>query len=114
MTIPKTSKLDANTNTAALNTAMLAANPVAAKAWTDLMSESARFMTSRLQHDLETQKAIMACKSPTDLMQVQSDFMKTAMEQYTQYATRCYEGMTAAVGSTAKDSKARSYDDVPL
>ncbi len=74
--------------TSAVKAAMMAVNPAAAQAMMSVMAESARFLTDRLQQDLDAQKALLACKSPTELLQVQSEFMKTAMEQYIDYAIR--------------------------
>jgi hypothetical protein len=117
MGISKKTKPDAAFGADAMIAAMMAVNPVAAKVWPNIMSESARFLTDRLQQDLDTQKALLACKSPTELMQVQAEFFRSAMEQYTDYATRLYTRMS----TTAKDpdkgagsGQSRSYDDVPL
>jgi hypothetical protein len=55
--------VDTSADVPAVMAAMMSVNPVLAKAWTDIMSESARFMTERLKTDLETQKALMACKN---------------------------------------------------
>jgi len=101
----------------AMTAAMMAVNPVATKAWLDIMSESARFVTDRLQQDMNTQKAILACKNPAELLQVQSEFFKTAMEQYTNEATRLYKMMSKATEDTIEDARtghSRGYDDVPL
>ncbi|OAN68283.1 hypothetical protein A8B83_02340 [Rhodobacteraceae bacterium EhC02] len=97
--------------------AMMALNPAMTKAWLEMMSSSAHFMADRLQQDLETQKAILACKTPMELLQVQSAFFKTAIEQYTEYAMRLKETMTSATEETIKGARtdhSRGYDDVPL
>jgi hypothetical protein len=88
-----------------------ALNPAAAQAWLDLMQESARFMTTRLQQDIETQKALLACKSPAELMQVQTEFFKSAAKQYSEHTTRLLKGVEQ---SAAGNGFARNYDDVPL
>lgn len=96
--------------------AMMAVYP-AATAWLDMMSEGARFVTDRLQQDMETQRALLACKCPEDLMRVQSEFVTTAMQQYADEATRLVRMMSEAVEDTAKDARSghkRGYDDVPL
>ncbi len=95
----------------AMTAAMMAMNPVAAKAWTDIMAEGSRFFTERLQQDFEAQKAIMACKTPADLMEVQSEFFKTAMEQYTQEASRLYEMMTQAMDEAVEGTRAKYKSD---
>lgn len=97
--------------------AMMAINPVTSQAWLSFMSESARFLTERLHQDLNAQKAMMACKSPTEVLQLQAAFLKTAMDQYTEYATRIQEMMTTVTPSAIKDVQSghsRGYDDVPI
>jgi hypothetical protein len=109
-------KTTAKPDTTALASAMAAANP-AARMWLDIMTESTRFVSERLQNDLETQRAMLRCQSPADLMQVQSEFFRKAMEQYSSEAQRLYEIMTEATGDAVKDSKTgtkRGYDDVPV
>lgn len=108
---------DTGVEAPAVMTTMIAANPVFAKAWMDLMSESARFMTERLRTDMETQKALMACKTPAELMDVQSEFLTTAMQQYADEAARMLEMTVKASEDIAKDLKSghsRGYDDVPV
>ena len=56
-------------------------------------------------------------RSPTELLQVQTEFFRSAMEQYTDYATRFYTRMSTTAEDTVKDARSghsRSYDDVPL
>jgi len=96
---------------------MISANPVLAKAWMDMMSESARFMTERLRTDMETQKAFMACKTPAELVEVQAAFLTTAMEQYSDEAARMLDMTMKASQDIAEDLKSghsRGYDDVPV
>lgn len=101
----------------AVKAAMMAVNPATAQAMMSVMAESARFLTDRLQQDLDAQKALLACKSPTELMQVQAGFMKTAMEQYMAYAVRFQKAMTTATADTMENARtghSRGYDDVPI
>ena len=103
--------------TSAFLASMSALNPVAAKAWMDFMSESARFMVDRFQQDLDTQKAMLSCKSPAELLQLQSEFYRQAIQQYTAEANRMLAIMTNATENAideAKSGHSRSYDDVPL
>jgi hypothetical protein len=109
-------KTTAKPDTEALTAAMAAGNP-AARMWLDIMAESTRFVSERLQNDLETQRAMLRCQSPTDLVQVQSDFFRKAMEQYSSEAQRLFQIMTEATGDTVKDAKTstkRGYDDIPV
>lgn len=96
---------------------MMSANPVLGKVWMDMFSESARFMTERLRTDLETQKALMACKTPAELVEVQAEFLNTAMRQYADEAARFVDMTAQASKDIAEDLKSghsRGYDDVPV
>lgn len=108
---------DTGSDLSALTAGLLATSPAAVKAWGDMMSEGARFVSARLQEDLETQKAMLNCKSPAELAQVQSKFFLTAFEQYTAEAMKMFEITTGATEEVVKDAKSghkRSYDDVPV
>lgn len=97
--------------------AMASVNPAFTKAWMDMMSESARFMMERLQADLETQQALLACRTPADIMEVQANFVNTAMQQYAQEAARLMDMTMKASTDIAKDASSghsRGYDDVPV
>ena len=110
-------RADAKTGTSSMPTGMMVFNPAMAQAWQVIMSESARFFADRLQQDLETQKAMLACKTPAELMQVQTTFFKTAMEQYTAFGEHLLETVSTVTEGTIKDvrsSQSRGYDDVPL
>lgn len=105
------------TDTTAMATAMMAVSPATTKAWLDVMSESSRFVMDRLQQDLETQRAMLACKSPTDLMRLQAEFFQTAMQQYSEESMRLFKMMSDATEKTVAEagtSRSRGYDDVPL
>ena len=113
----KKSEATADMGAPAVAATMMAVNPVATKAWMDIMSESTGFVMDRLQRDLDTQKAMMACKSPEELMQVQLEFIKTAMEQYSDEAARLFKMMSKAAEDAIEDVKTghkRGYDDIPL
>ncbi|MDA0962119.1 MAG: phasin family protein [Proteobacteria bacterium] len=88
------------------------ANPFA-----EIMTESMRFFTQRLQQDLETQQALLACTTPADLMRVQADFFGKAVEDYGTEAARMAELVTKAAGqpmAMVQTGQKRDYDDVPL
>ena len=65
---------------------LLEANAKAAeiwlKSWTRLADESAGFLSRRWKQDLDLMEKIWACKSPLELLQVQSDFMQRALVDY--------------------------------
>ena len=109
--------VDTSGDVPAMVGAMMAVNPVLTKAWTDILSESARFMTDRLKTDLETQKALMACTTPAELVEVQSAFLNTAVQQYADEAARIFEMTMKASQDVADDLQtghSRGYDDVPV
>ncbi len=88
------------------------ANPFA-----EIMTESMRFFTQRLQQDLETQQAMLACTTPADLMKVQADFFGRAVEDYGAEAARMAELVAKAAGqpvTVLKTGQKRDYDDIPL
>ena len=97
----------------AMSAAILAANPATAKMWLDIVNESARFVSERLREDLSTQTAMLRCKSPVELVQVQSEFIRKAVEQYTEESMRLFEIMREAAAE-AGSVQSREYDDVPL
>lgn len=107
----------APTGAAEVTSAMAAAAPIAPDALLKVMNESAQFVMARLQRDLETQKALLSCKSPAELLKVQTDFYQTAMQDYSKEAARMFEMMSSAATSSIKEANAphkRGYDDVPL
>ncbi|MFX0541532.1 phasin family protein [Roseovarius sp. S4756] len=87
------------------------------KVWLDLWADTQRFVVSRIQQDLEAQKAIFACKNLVDVQKVQTEFYTNAMEDYRAQASRIME-MMSAVAPIGLDSvplvTRRRYDDVPL
>jgi hypothetical protein len=114
---PKETTAVEDNSASAATAAMMAINPVGTKAWLDMTSEGRRFIMKRLQQDLETQEAMLKCKNPMELLEVQSEYIKTAMEQYTDEVTRLCNAMFRATKETADDTRsgrARGYDDVPL
>jgi len=101
----------------AFTAAFSALNPAVSTAWAQVFEESARFLTDRLQQDMETQKALLACKTPADLFKVQSEFYQAAVQQYSDEATRLFQMMSTATQEGLDASsllKGRKYDDVPL
>ncbi|WP_299694957.1 phasin family protein [uncultured Tateyamaria sp.] len=89
-------------------------NPVAAQAWMDITTECARFAMDRIQQDFEAQRAMMACTSPAELMQMQSQYCRDVAKQYADQATRVVELMSAAATKDGTSPFSRKYDDIPL
>ena len=117
MTGKSPSPKKANGAAAAPGLAMPAIPPAVTAQWLEVMTESGRFIAQRLEEDLKTQQAFLGCKTPADVMQVQSNYYKTAVEQYTAQAGRIFEVISGAMSGPLASSRsmfARRYDDVPL
>ena len=115
--VPKSDAAPDMSPVVGLTTAMMVANLAATKAWTEIMKESARVVSERLQEDMEAQKMLLQCKTPADLVQFQSEFVLKAMQQYADEAQRITKIMTIAGEDFAKDTRhswARVYDNIPL
>ena len=111
---PKTTPESGATDVTAF---MMATNPMATQAWLDFMNESARFVTERLHQATETQRAMLSCRTPAELMKVQSEFYQDALRQYAEEANRLFNLMSDATRKNlgvTMTKHARSYDDVPL
>lgn len=99
---------------------MIAMNPMqetALKAMFAMGTETLQFLSSRMQQDLEIQKAMLSCKTLQDLQKVQADFYKTALEDYRNAASRMREVMSNSQSTDGKGQSPltkRGYDDVPL
>ena len=93
----------------------IAVGTAAVQAWADIGAETVRFVSERLQHDIKTQQAILACTSLEEMRKIQTEFFTAAREQYAVEAVKMLDlmGTAAASGLTAA-TKARRYDDVPL
>mgnify|MGYP001766036296 CR=1 FL=1 len=93
----------------------VALGTAAAQAWMDMGTEAVRFVWDRMQQDIKTQQAMLACTSLEELQRIQAEFFTAAQEQYAAEAGRMLERMGKAVASgLTAVSTARRYDDVPL
>ena len=113
----KQKQMQMTENAQALTAAWMAVSPTATKAWMDMISENGRFLTERFQQDLEIQKAMLSCRTPAELMQVQSEFFAKAITQYTDHAARLKAMMSNVVEDAVADARtghARGYADVPV
>ena len=52
------------------------------QSWTKLADESAGFLSKRWKQDIDLIEQLWACKTPLELLQVQSAFMQTALVDY--------------------------------
>jgi hypothetical protein len=113
---PKTESQTATDDTAAFaKGSPMAAGSVAMQAWMDMGNEMVRFVWDRLQQDIKTQQAMLACTSLEEIHKVQAEFFKSAQEQYAAEAQRMLEMIgKATTAGVAPTAEARRYDDVPL
>jgi len=89
----------------------------ALRAWFGMGLEALQFVSSRMQKDIATQKAMLACRSLEDIRKVQADFYNQAVEDYRAQVSRVMEIMSVPGIEGPKivfPSTKRSYDDVPL
>ena len=104
-----------NAATPTLPNAMMTMAPEAIQSWQEVMTEWGRFVTDRLHQDIETQQAMLNCKTPADVMRVQTEFYQTAVKQYSEETMRLMQMMSDAAGkSMSNPALKRKYDDVPL
>ncbi len=80
--------------------AVTAVAPEAIDSWQEIATEWGRFVTDRLQKDIETQRAMLDCRSPSELMKVQTEFYQTAIQQYSEETMRLMQMMSEAAGKT--------------
>ena len=101
---------------APMKAALMALNPVGMAAWMNIVTESARFVSDRLQQDVAAQQEMLACKTPADLLRVQTEFYQKAIEQYTAEATRMLDMMSKATVQSIEEANAphaRDGDALP-
>lgn len=52
----------------------IAVGTAAVQAWAEMGAEAVRFVWYRLQKDIKTQQAMLACTSPGEMRQIQSEY----------------------------------------
>jgi hypothetical protein len=79
---------------------LLQANAKAAEiwleSWSKLADESATFMGRRWKRDVELLEKVWACRSPQELLQVQSEFFQKALVDYMKEAGKLADMETEA------------------
>ena len=104
----------ARTGAAGIGDPMTAGSAVV-QAWMAMGAESVRFVWDRLQQDIKTQQAMLACTNIDEMQKIQAEFFAAAQEQYAAEAGKMLELMrNAAVAGLPASKGARRYDDVPL
>lgn len=71
----------------------------------DMTAEYANFIATRIQDDVDTQKAMMRCKSVEEFQHLQTEFLKRMAEQY-----KAETGKLAEIGMRAFDPTAVKKD----
>ncbi len=88
---------------------LLQANAKAAEiwlqSWSCLAGQSAGFLSRRWKQDLDLMEKIRACKTPLELLQLQSDFMQRALADYMREA-----GSLAKIETDASLSEIEALD----
>ncbi|MEQ3708151.1 MAG: phasin family protein [Tateyamaria sp.] len=105
------------TETPALAAMLNTFNPHASTVWAEVMNAQTRFIMDRLQKDMEAQKAVLTCRDPSQLLQIQSDFYQSTIAEYAEQTARMLKLTTDVTAKTMEAAKAgysRAYDDVPL
>ena len=92
----------------------VAAGTLAVQMWADIGTEAVRFVWDRLQQDIKTQQAMLACTSLEDMRKVQAEFFTAAQEHYADEAGKMLDLMRKAASGLTASPTARRYDDVPL
>ena len=85
--------------------------------FSDLVAENMQFATQFVQHTIETQTSMAACRTPADLMDLQSAYLRDAASACANQAARNLQLATGMAGPKKTKSKSpfkRGYDDVPL
>ncbi len=83
--------------------------------WSRIAQESATFMTKRWAQDTALLDKLAACKSPADVLEVQSAFMKTAFADYMQEAETVVrmETEASAAGLDVYEGVAKASMEAP-
>ncbi len=121
MTAKTKSKPTAKVEQLTVSPQMWALNPmvsmVGMAGWAEIMKEGVQFVSDRMRKDVQAQRSILNCKSLEDVLRLQSEYYRDALEQYTEQLQRVAELLSQATvsgWSEATASRAREYDDIPL
>ena len=114
MPAPRKATEKAGETTAPVLDSPLSLGATALQAWMDLGTEAIRFAADRLQQDIATQEAILACTSLEEMRKIQAEFFKSTHTQYTREARKMQDMMVKAATGGLKTLPNRRYDDIPL
>lgn len=93
----------------------MAVSTAAVQALMDMGTEAVRFIWDRLQQDIKTQQAMLACTSLEEMQRIQAEFFTDAQAQYATEAGKMLDLMGKATAEAQPAAtKGRRYDDVPL
>lgn len=96
---------------------MAAFTAIGATPWLESLTESGRFIATRLEEDMKAQQALIACRTPEDVLRLQADYFRTALAQYSAETGRVvgvFLGAMCGPFARSRSTFARKYDDVPL
>lgn len=109
----KSTEIPGETTAEALNSP-LSLGATALQAWMDMGTEAIRFLSERLQQDIATQEALLACTNLDEMRKIQTDFFKSTHAQYTSEARKMQDMMVKAATGGLTTLPNRRYDDIPL
>ncbi len=70
--------------------------------WLDIGNEFSRFFAERIREDVTTQHRILHCHSPSELQQIQAEFLQKAVKDYNAETGRLIE-LSRKLGSNGAD-----------
>lgn len=79
----------------------------------DAQQEAVRFISARLEDDIARQKALLACKSPTELGETYTAFVQKMIADYADEASRLGKIATDIQSTCSQLAAGPSQPDVP-
>jgi hypothetical protein len=73
---------------------------------TEMQREIAEFVSERIRQDLETQQGLLRCRTLDEVREVQSQFYRTTLDQYSAEATKLMELSTEVFARLLDPSRA--------
>ena len=107
----ETSALDqAASNAARL---FLSRTGAATRAMMDWNNEAGRFISGRINRNIETLGRISQCAGQPDVFQIEADWFRTALEDYAKGANKLMEASRSLLSSAVGDTGSAATDDRP-
>ena len=87
------------------------------KVWQEIYAESNRFMMDRWRQAMDAQAAMMKSASPTEALEIHSEYLQSAFKQYSEETSYLFnlalEASNLPTMNSGVSSK-RKYNDVPV